>query len=253
MVAIPQITSVPQQPPELQAADALVSAGFMLKGPIVPGEWQNLPSPGKRSHDRSGYYKYDDLGSFQIMTYGSFSGDYHAVWSSVASKNMSAADIETARKKLEEYRSEQNELKKQRQNATASVVLEKIESLPVCVSHEYLDQKKALPHDCYLDGESLIIPAYDIAGNVRSMQRIYWDSKEEIWQKKFTKYGQIEGTMCFVGEFRAPEKIFVTEGFSTASSVHQASRKPTVCAWNARNIPKAVSYTHLTLPTNREV
>lgn len=102
------------------------------------------------------------------------------------------------------------------------------------------------------DGRVLLVPMRDCAGELWGLQTISTDGT------KFFLTGQrIDGLFHVVGSddrvtsdpLEKIEKILICEGFSTASSIHQATGLPVVCAFNAQNLPKVASELKEKYPT----
>ena len=87
----------------------------------------------------------------------------------------------------------------------------------------------------YNGKKQLIIPLYSDKKLV-NVQTI-----DEDGNKKFLNGGQKQGAYTIIGDFKQNQKgIILAEGFATAASVHEATGKPVVVAFDAGNL-KAVS------------
>lgn len=85
---------------------------------------------------------------------------------------------------------------------------------------------------------NLLIPAYKDAGLV-GLQRIY--EKDGKFEKRYSSGLDKKGSFCPLVKFENPDVIYIAEGYSTAKSIHEAVRKPTVCVWDCGNIMPAVA------------
>lgn len=97
------------------------------------------------------------------------------------------------------------------------------------------DTLKGIRQNEYQGKKQLIIPLYSEKKLV-NVQII-----DEDGNKKFLNGGQKQGAYTVIGDFKQNQQgIVLTEGFATAASVHQATGKPVVVAFDAGNL-KAVS------------
>lgn len=87
----------------------------------------------------------------------------------------------------------------------------------------------------YQGKKQLVIPLYS-DNKLVNVQTI-----DEDGHKKFLNGGQKQGAYTVIGDLKqSQDGIFLAEGFATASSVYQATKKPVVVAFDAGNL-KAVS------------
>lgn len=87
----------------------------------------------------------------------------------------------------------------------------------------------------YQGKKQLVIPLYS-DNKLVNVQTI-----DEDGHKKFLNGGQKQGAYAVIGDLKqSQDGIFLAEGFATASSVYQATKKPVVVAFDAGNL-KAVS------------
>lgn len=96
-----------------------------------------------------------------------------------------------------------------------------------CFNHPYLRNKR-LPHiNVKVSGDRLLIPLYDIAGNVCSIQQITPQGEKRFPGMPMKGYFHVLGDLEDAGE------AFVTEGYATGLSVHLASNKPVIVAFSS--------------------
>jgi putative DNA primase/helicase len=99
--------------------------------------------------------------------------------------------------------------------------------------HPYLTKKRIQPHGARLLNTSLVLPVYDTSLRLMSLQFIAEDG-----QKRFLPGGMKKGCYWWVGA--KSDKLLIAEGFSTASSLFEATGYQCVIAWDAGNL-KAVA------------
>lgn len=77
----------------------------------------------------------------------------------------------------------------------------------------------------------LIVPLY------ADKKLVNVQSIDEDGGKRFLPNGRVKGAYTIVGDWKQREQgIVITEGLATASSIHQATGKPVVVAFNANNL-----------------
>jgi phage/plasmid primase-like uncharacterized protein len=84
---------------------------------------------------------------------------------------------------------------------------------------------------------NLLIPAYKESGFV-GLQRIY--EQDGKFVKRYTSGIEKQGSFCPIGKFKNAPLIFVSEGYATAKSVYEATKKPSICVWDCGNIIHAL-------------
>lgn len=106
--------------------------------------------------------------------------------------------------------------------------------------HPYLKRKGIQPHGIRQSGNLLIIPLWNIAGELESLQYITPEGK-----KRFLSGGRVRGLFCTIGTLIPDPRIVICEGFATAASLHEATGLLTVAAMNCGNLlPVARNWKH---------
>ena len=100
-------------------------------------------------------------------------------------------------------------------------------------THPYLVAKKIKPYGVLQDGANLLIPVYDVLGDLMSYQSI-----SPTGSKRFFSGGKVSGGMYFLGNVLANQPIYICEGFATAASVFEEQGEEGFCvvAFNAGNL-----------------
>lgn len=95
----------------------------------------------------------------------------------------------------------------------------------------YMD-RKGIPdlYGCCVYEDRLQVPMRDCDGVLWSLQTIFANG-----DKRFMKGGRKKGLFHRLGG-PIEDIAYLCEGFATAASIHQATRKPTVCAFDAGNL-----------------
>jgi putative DNA primase/helicase len=100
------------------------------------------------------------------------------------------------------------------------------------MKHPYIIRKQIQPHGIRINNENkLIVPLYDINGNIQGLQEISPAEK-----KRFTKGTSKKACFYPIGELEGANTVLICEGFATGASLYAASNIPTVIAFDAGNL-----------------
>lgn len=97
--------------------------------------------------------------------------------------------------------------------------------------HPYLSAKGVDGSGCRVDGDVLLVPAFDTAGVLAGIERIGKDGAKK-------HLGAKSGAFFFCGAPDASKPLLLCEGMATAKSVHVLSGLPSACAFGAANMLK---------------
>jgi putative DNA primase/helicase len=97
----------------------------------------------------------------------------------------------------------------------------------------YLQKKKLVQDGGVYFGDSgeLIIPIYDVEGELQSLQTIFQDGK-----KQFLKNGKTKGCFYEIGKIYEAKEVYICEGYATGFTVHNIAKKPVIICFYAGNI-----------------
>lgn len=104
--------------------------------------------------------------------------------------------------------------------------------------HIYLQVKHVESFGLRQYGSSLLIPLYDIGGNLCSLQYINPSVKPP---KKFLPGGRKKGCFHTIGTLANGKAFFVVEGYATGASIHMATGAPVVVAFDAGNLEPVIA------------
>jgi phage/plasmid primase-like uncharacterized protein len=120
-------------------------------------------------------------------------------------------------------------------------------------THGYLESKGVQSYGLRVNGKGeLIIPATDLSGNWKSVQRIFWiaraDYDEDMeddakpgetgkYDKRFSFEGTYVGGMFVIGDIDPSGVILIGEGYATMATLHDATKYASIVAFNADNLP----------------
>lgn len=147
---------------------------------------------------------------------------------------------------------------KQHAQRTANTVWNSRNTRPADAAFPYLQNKgiadpAVLSHvriNTYKGKEQLVIPMYDRPNHIVNRQAI-----DANGGKFFLPGGEVAGAY---GKIAAPNSdwtggVYLAEGFATAASIHMATGKPVVIAFDAGNLPKVAAKMTAILPKNAPV
>lgn len=99
-----------------------------------------------------------------------------------------------------------------------------------CLTHPYLEKKQVLPHRIRINKQNnLVIPLLSAEGRINSLQYI-----DNLGNNRFLSGGRKKGCYFPIGSLQ--NRILLSEGYATASSIHIATGELTLCCFDAGNI-----------------
>jgi len=115
-------------------------------------------------------------------------------------------------------------------------------------SHPYLTAKAIGPNGTRLDREHVLVPLFDADGALRSLQSI-----DQTGHKLFEADLPVAGTMFVIGRpiAAATAPVLVCEGFATGASLHEATGRTVVVAFNSGNLVRVAEKLVSAHPTTR--
>lgn len=177
--------------------------------------------PGKRS----GWYVIHEEQGLLYGALGNWRGDGYVRFTGRDERNVDADLMRRIELKQEARRREAAEIK--RRNAAEAA--EVLRFLPAATAeHPYLARKQIKPHGVQTMGANLLIPIYDLTGEVISTQEISPDG-----DKTFRAGCSSRGV--FVLGSPTPN-VVLCEGFATGASIHEATGLRVYVTFNAGNL-----------------
>lgn len=150
------------------------------------------------------------------------------VWTS---RKLSKADQVASKAQYDAVKRKALEEKKIKQKEAAEKAVKKLATAqdkgltPYC-KRKNIDQL----YGCkVLDFDTLLVPVKDINGSITGLQFINEDG-----EKKFLTGSKIDGCFHQIGEIET--EVLICEGFATGATLHKATGKPVVIAFNAGNL-----------------
>jgi phage/plasmid primase-like uncharacterized protein len=198
---------------------------------ILDGQLRRFRTDPKKT-DRSGWYVgYAD--GIVTMVWGDWrhgieqtiKADTGKKWS-VAEEMAHVARVAAAKAARDAERRRQNEA------AASTVDIIWSEGAAASPEHPYLKRKGIQPHGAKITGDGrLIVPLFDESGVLCSLQ--YIDAEGG---KLYHPGGSVSGKFCIIGTLDVPGVLYVAEGYATAATIHEVSKRPVVVAYSASNL-----------------
>jgi putative DNA primase/helicase len=142
---------------------------------------------------------------------------------------------EREQKKLEiQQLQEQNEKERIELQKQATIYAQEVISKASKSGNSKYLQKKKLNQDngvFFGKNEEIIIPIYDIEGELVSLQTIFQDGK-----KQFLKNGKTKGCFYEIGKIENAKEVYICEGYATGLTVYNITKKPVIVCFYAGNI-----------------
>ena len=138
---------------------------------------------------------------------------------------------ENERKADEEYRHATAAKKAQMIWALATIIINRSE-------HPYLARKRINPNGARLYKGCLVIAIFNQYAEIINLQLINSDGSKKFL-KRFLTGGRIKGCFGLITDGKNKSTILVAEGFSTGSSLFEATGFYTIIALSARNLTEA--------------
>ncbi|MCF6808655.1 PriCT-2 domain-containing protein, partial [Thiotrichales bacterium 19S9-12] len=128
----------------------------------------------------------------------------------------------------------------------------------------YLKRKKALAHGARVLNKDvsvfasgfgkkghLIIPLLDTKGDIQSLLTILPSKKKDQLDKCFMRGARKSGCFYPIGTYQKDKPIIISEGFATASSIHQATGYYSIMGVDAGNLKPVTEALSKAYPNNR--
>ena len=202
--------------------------GVLITLPDTPGSFIRFDV--KKRGDKAGWCVFYVNEHCVVALYGDWISNNRYEWINKEKKEITP---EIKREK-EESRKKAEEARKEAQDRIAAEAADLYLSLPeASEDFPYLKRKGVKNYDGMLryweeDG-SIVFPAFNIAGEIRSLEHIYPDGR-----KRFMAGGEKKGCFCVIGELG--DKAFLCEGYATGASIYEATGIPVVIAFDCHNL-----------------
>ncbi|EAC0556677.1 topoisomerase [Salmonella enterica subsp. enterica] len=147
--------------------------------------------------------------------------------------------VQAAEQEAARLRQQEQQQRHQRRKLTACRAFELLSDAKAASPHHpYLVAKRLQPNGLYQSGNDLLVPLYNVCGEVVNVQIISPDGR-----KLFLRDGQVQGAFHVLGDFDLmapyvpPHDVYVCEGWATGAALLQFwNVRAVVCAMNAGNL-----------------
>ncbi len=207
------------------------NAGIVTNDPIVvDGKLHRFHVEGDKPGSKNGWsIAFPD--GIPAGAFGSWRTGVSETWCAKETSSLSPQERDAFTRRMKAAKAEREREEKRRQ-AEAQTRAQKIweDSKPAPDSHPYLKKKQVKPHGLRIrNGDSLVVPLRDSKGTLRSLQFI-----DKNGEKRFLAGGKVSG--CYYSLGKPNGVIYITEGLSTAATVHESSNGGVSVAFNAGNL-----------------
>ena len=222
-------------PPEDQLRDAIMAAGLTPpKEILLDGKIHRFFSGTKGSggHDKPGFYiAFGD--GIPAGRFGCWRSGVESTWRADVGRKLTHTEEMTHVRRMAEAKALRDaETAKKQEIAASTVETIWIECGPASPDHPYLKAKGIKTHGARVTGDGrLVVPLFDQAGNLSSLQYIAADGG-----KLYHSGAQTGSRFWQVGTIDEPGTLYVAEGFATAATIHEVTNRPCVVAYSASNL-----------------
>ena len=223
-------------PPEVQLRNAILDAGLDAPEDIYIDNQVHRFRPGtkgKAGEDKAGWY-IAFPSAVPGAVFGCWRSGIQQNWKADIGRQLTSAEemaylahIAEARKKAEAER-------KRRQEQAADTVGEIWDQRgDADPEHPYLARKGVQPHGVRITGDGrLMVPMVNADGELVSLQYISHDGT-----KRYHSGGQAGGAYWCIGQTTEAGPVYLAEGFATAATIHEETKRPCYVAFSAHNLP----------------
>ncbi|ELG9349060.1 toprim domain-containing protein [Salmonella enterica] len=149
------------------------------------------------------------------------------------------ARLEAAEREAQRLRDAESRQRQREQKLTACHAFELMSNAgQPDPHHPYLVRKRLQPFNLHQSGRDLLVPLYNIRGELVNVQTIDPDGR-----KLFLRHGQVQGAFHIVGDFdlmapdAPPYEVYICEGWATGAALYQGwNVRAVACAMNAGNL-----------------
>ena len=209
---------------------ALNKAGLSSKDRIIAdGKLHRFHIDGDKPGSKNGFYVlYND--DVPAGCFGSWKTGNTVKWCAKPDREMTRAQREQNRRRMIEAQKVREAEEAERRRAARDKALLIWKSLPPASdNHPYLVKKGVNNHGLRIYKELLVVPIWDSANNLHSLQFI-----DNSGNKRFLSGGRKKG--CYFTLGRPTESICIAEGFATGATIYESTGLPVAVAFDAGNL-----------------
>ncbi len=220
---------------DLAFRDALERFGIVTNGALVSdGEIHRLDDASKPPRNKDAWYVLHHYDNFSAGAFGSWvQAQGQSSWCSRDPDTLTAAErasLAAAHERAKHAAAEAHKIAAE----TAALTVDAAHPAPA--SHPYLLAKRISPNGALLYGDRLLLPARDLASTIQTYQTIAPDGS-----KLFLKGAAKKGASFLIGSPNSGLPLYVTEGFATGATVHEATGAAVYVAFDRTNLRHVVA------------
>lgn len=234
-------------------AEAIREAGLPAPDEIVADGTLHRYKTTGRGPSKNGWYRLHADG-VPAGAFGCWRAGISETWCAKSSSDMNPTERQAH---VERIRAMQAERQAEEQ-AMHAKAREEAQALwngaePATADHPYLKRKAVQPHGLRVHGGNLLLPCYDAAGELHSLQHIAGNGA-----KWYVTGGRVSGCFFIIADGGYPANVailanaatnalVISEGFATGATIHEATGLPVAVARNAgnlRHVAKALRAKH---------
>ena len=223
-----------------QFKTAILAAG--LTPPVEindDGVIHRFSTNGRRGDDSGWYCLHGD--GIAAGSFGDWREGFTQTWCSKADNAMTDAERQANRERIQAMQRQREADLVIRQTQAAHDADRRFKAAKPCTQHDYLTRKGIKPHGVKIEGDKLLIPMYDTAGTVCSVQTITPDGG-----KLFMPGGRVKG--CYFSIGKPTGSVTICEGLATGATIHEATGGAVAIAFNAGNLDAVATALHQKYP-----
>jgi len=223
---------------EQSFVDAMLNNGLVAHKALAieaDGQLKRFRVQDDKSGTKNGWYVLFNDG-LVAGSFGNWKTGFTCSWCAKNSEELSKGD----RYQLKQQRikaSRERELQRHQEQHDTAIKCGQLwndANQLVKANHPYLINKSIRAYGIRQLGKNLLIPVQDAQNRLVSLQFIMPNG-----DKTFKSGGKVKGCFCLIGELKGT--MFICEGYATGATIHQATGKSVVVAFNASNLSAVIS------------
>lgn len=224
--------------PEQGFLEAMANNGVLAHKSLIiepDGKIKRFRVKGDKSGTQNGWYVLFNDG-LMAGTFGNWKTGITCNWCAKSNDKLSKKEhykIKQQRIKASRER-ELQQIQEQHETAIKCGQLWSEASQLVKANHSYLVNKQIRAYAIRQLGKNLLIPIQDAQNRLVSLQFIMPNG-----DKVFKSGGKVKGCFCLIGNLLGT--LFICEGYATGATIHQATGKSVIVAFNASNLSAVVT------------
>ena len=223
--------------PEGLFRQAMQKTGISTRSSIIAdGKLHRFQVDGDRSRTTNGWYVLYN-GAVPAGAFGNWKRGISEKWCSRALGNLPREQQLEVTRQIKRARRLQGEKQKEEWEKGCARARDIWEKAAAVDDHPYLIAKRVKSFDLRGYKGSLVVPLRDSDGGLHSLQFI-----DENCTKRFLKGGRTKGNFFLIGEPKG--RIFVTEGYATAATIHEISGDAVAVAFTSGNLRSVAKELH---------